>query len=327
LEFTAGFTPPDYIIDGILQRRFLYSVTGQTGNGKTAWVLLVAYSIAEAVPLGTHETEQGRVCVLAGENPDDVRMRWIAMGERLKFTHATIPVDFIEGIFSLELIKAAVEARAAETSSEYSLIIVDSSAAYFPGDEENNNTQLGKHARTLRTLTTLPGGPCVIVTCHPTKNADPDRLLPRGGGAFVAEVDGNLVCMKRETTFEVHWHEKFRGPDFDPMPFHLEEMTAESLKHSKGRHIPSVMATAMSDAELADHRAQARADENKILRTLLAWKGKAPSLTELATAHGWQTRFMLPDKSRARHTVDRLIKAKLAKRDRDSDGGRRKSCP
>ena len=317
LQFTTAFTPPDYIIDNVLQRRFLYSLTAKTGDGKTAFALLIVYCVGTQTPLGIHETERGRCCILAGENPDDVRMRWIAMGEELKFDHTTIPVDFIEGVFPLGQIKAVIEKKAAETGSEYSLVVVDSSAAYFPGDEENNNAQLGRHARMLRTLTTLPGGPCVIVTCHPTKSADVERLLPRGGGAFVNEVDGNLVCVRRERTFEVHWHEKFRGPDFDPMPFKLQEITAEGLKDSKGRHIPSVMATAMSDQELASHREKAREDENKILRTLLNWEGKPPSLSDLATSNEWLDRLGLPNKSRARHTIDRLTRAKLVRRERE----------
>ena len=29
-EFVEGFTPPDYLIDGFLQRQFIYALTGQT---------------------------------------------------------------------------------------------------------------------------------------------------------------------------------------------------------------------------------------------------------------------------------------------------------
>ena len=47
-EFVAGFTPPDYLIAGLLQRRFLYSLTSPTGGGKTAIAILLAHwSIAE----------------------------------------------------------------------------------------------------------------------------------------------------------------------------------------------------------------------------------------------------------------------------------------
>src|SRR6266540_5755035 len=32
--FTADFVPPDYVVVGLLQRRFVYSCTGVTGDGK-----------------------------------------------------------------------------------------------------------------------------------------------------------------------------------------------------------------------------------------------------------------------------------------------------
>src|SRR5690606_19470506 len=35
-ELVRGFTPPDYDIDGVVQARFFYSLTGMTGTGKTA---------------------------------------------------------------------------------------------------------------------------------------------------------------------------------------------------------------------------------------------------------------------------------------------------
>ena len=43
-QFVAGFVPPDYIVDGLLQQGFLYSLTGATGAGKTCLTLRLAAS-------------------------------------------------------------------------------------------------------------------------------------------------------------------------------------------------------------------------------------------------------------------------------------------
>lgn len=45
-NFVAGFVPPDYLIDGLLQEAFFYSLTGATGAGKTAITLRLAASVA-----------------------------------------------------------------------------------------------------------------------------------------------------------------------------------------------------------------------------------------------------------------------------------------
>jgi hypothetical protein len=78
-EFTSNFTSPDYLIDGLLQRRYLYSLTGRTGSGKTAIGLLIAAQVGLGRPIGKYGVDHGRVLYFAGENPDDIRMRWIAM--------------------------------------------------------------------------------------------------------------------------------------------------------------------------------------------------------------------------------------------------------
>src|SRR6516164_9793441 len=100
-EFIKDFQPPDYLIDGILQRRFLYAFTGKTGSGKTAIVLHWAAMVALGRKIGEIETQQGRVVYFAGENPDDVRMRWIAMSQQFSFDANAIPVYFIPGRFKI----------------------------------------------------------------------------------------------------------------------------------------------------------------------------------------------------------------------------------
>ena len=195
-KFVEGFVPPDYVIFGLLQRRFLYSLTGKTGAGKTAILLLIAAHVAEARKIIDRDVEQGRVLYLAGENADDVRMRWIALAQQMGFDLDTIDVHFIPGVFKISEMRDRIRAEIKQIGP-VSLIIVDTAAAYFEGDDENYNTQFGDHARrTLRPLTTMPGEPCVIVACHPVKNASDDNLIPRGGGAFLNEMDGNLTAAK-----------------------------------------------------------------------------------------------------------------------------------
>ena len=182
-EFVSGFVPPDCVLQGVLQRRFLYGFTGKTGSGKTAILLLLAAHVGLCKPIGDRSVEPGRVLYFAGENPDDVRMRWIAMAQQLGFELDEIPVHFIPGVFKLSQMFKRIRAEV-ERIGPVSLIIVDTSAAFFEGDEENSNVQLGHHARRLRSLISMPGEPCVIAACHPVKNALDDNLIPRGGGPF-----------------------------------------------------------------------------------------------------------------------------------------------
>jgi hypothetical protein len=306
-EFIRGFTPPDYHLDGVSQKGFLYSTTAMTGTGKTAVLLLLAALTMLGKPLGDREIEKGRVVYFAGENPDDVRMRWIAMSHHLDFDPDCVDVHFIAGAFGVaemfERIKTDVE-----TIGGADMIVVDTSAAYFNGDDENSNTQLGAHARNLRALTTLSGKPVVYAACHPVKNPDPSNLLPRGGGAFIAEVDGNLTLNKGETV-KLHWQGKHRGPDFDPIHFELKTVTVPSLVDSKGRPVPTVMAEALTKVETAKRADKARSDDDDVL--LAIDQSKGASLAELAESVHWHMPNGDPDKGRVRRAKDRLYKKKL----------------
>jgi hypothetical protein len=309
-EFVRGFVPPDYLLDGILQRRFIYSLTAQTGHGKTAVALLIARLIGGSdakAGLGPHPAEKGQVVYFAGENPDDLRARVI--GDAALHDDPKARIWFIPGTFSIEVMRAKIEAEINRLGG-VDLIIVDTSAAYFNGKDELSNTEMGAHARMLRTLTTLPGGPCVLVLCHPIKHAtEPAQLLPRGGGAFLAEVDGNLTLWKHDgVMLNLHHSDKLRGPGFEPISLRLETVTTDRLTDKKGRLIPTVRAVWVSDAESQRETEGARRDEDALLRAMLI---PERSIADLATACGWQTSSGEPYKSKVQRTLKRLEKDKL----------------
>jgi AAA domain len=307
-EFVRDFTPPDYHIDGVAQAGFLYSTTAMTGTGKTAWLLQVSAQTMLGGKLGDRDVRKGRVIYFVGENPDDVRMRWIAMSHAMGFDPGEADVYFMLGAFSIPEMFFRIK-KDVERLGGAEMIVIDTSAAYFQGDDDNSNTQLGNHARDLRQLTTLPGRPVVFVASHPIKNADTSNLLPRGGGAFLNEVDGNLTLVKKAGLVEFHWQGKFRGPDFEPIYFALKPVTTPALMDSKGRLIPSVMAECVDSGEVKERARDARDDADSVLLKI----DLAPhqSLADIAESLGWKTASGEPDKERARRACDRLEKAKL----------------
>ena len=75
-----------------------------------------------------------------------------------------------------------------------------------------------------------------MALCHPTKGASRSNLLPRGGGAFLNEFDGNLVLWSHalgEVT-ELHWCGKIRGPDFSRLGYRLRQVPPDSPTRRAG---------------------------------------------------------------------------------------------
>ena len=314
-EFVAGLSPPDYLIEGLLQRRFFYSLTAPTGTGKTCIALRIAAHVALGKPLAGREVQKGKVLFIAGENPDDVCMRWIKLSEEMGIDQSSIGVIWRAGGLKLSAvdIRRQIDAETA-VHGPFALIIIDTSAAFFEGNDENSNVEMGRHARMLRSFVDIAGGPTVLVTSHPTKNANADNLLPRGGGAFLAEVDGNLVCSKQSgsNVVDVHWHGKFRGPDFQPIGFEITPGTTDRLKDSKGRPIWTVTARPISETEreAADEAGKDRQDE------LLAVMQRTPglSLNELARQLGWTYQNGDPNKTLVNRTMQALGSRGLVKK-------------
>lgn len=311
-EFLAKWRAPDFIVDGVLQRGYLYSFCGKTGHGKTAVALLLAVGVAAGIPFAGHEVARGRVVYLAGENPDDVRTRLLIMGEVLGIDVAALDLHFVDGAFDLAASLDALTETITRIGGAQ-LVIVDTAAAHFRGDDENSNTELGGFARELRRICTMDGAPAVVVPAHPIKHASAKAdLLPRGGGAFIAEVDGNLTCFSGDDgeTAEVHWTGKIRGPSFEPFALRLEKRASALLKDAKGRPVRSVVAVPMTEDDLAKVQGAHVSEQDHLLETMLHYpKG---SLADWCDRMGWLDANRAPLKSKIHRRVRELVEVKLA---------------
>jgi hypothetical protein len=315
--FIRGFVPPDYLVVGILVRRYLYSMTGRTGSGKTSKALLLTACVALGIPYSGHKTKPTRVLYAAAENPTDVRMRWIALAAEMGFDPETIEVYFTDTRFSLSTMLETLRAEAEQAGGDFGLVVVDTSPAFFEGDNENDRAQMARHAQLLRRIIdVIPGGPCVVANCHPPKNITDDDLLPAGGGTFLNEIDGNLTSTKiNDVVTELHWAGKFRGPEFAPLSFKLKTVTHPDLKDSDGNLLPTVICEHLSEQGQEEIETAARQDEDAVLE--LIREHPNISLSHIASLMGWHTFGGKPNKSRAQRRVNALVKAKLVKKTRD----------
>jgi hypothetical protein len=311
--FVASYQPLDYLWDGILQRGFLYNLTGQTGAGKTAFALRFMAHVALGRPFGGRDVEKGKVLMLAGENPDDVKMRWIALSEQVGFVIDEIPVMFRPGLFSIKSELHSLKARV-HALGGLALVVVDTENAYFTCDfgEENDNPQRGAWGRILRDLTTLPGRPTVLALGHPVKGATTENLLPRGGGAYLAEIDGNLTASAQNNVGQIYWQVKFRGPDFEPVPFELVEVSSPRLVTVKDRSMPTVIARPLSDSEHEERVQAGNNDLQRLLAAMLTHEGA--SMSALAEALSWRSRKSgAPQKSKVQKLLGKLQRQSLAR--------------
>lgn len=315
-EFAALCAPLEQLVDGVIPRGRLLSLTGLTGHAKTAVATAIQLPVAASRHFAGREVEGGTVLVLCGENPEDYAMRLLATAQHGRFTQADMNrILVVPEVFSLDERCLDIDAIG-EMHGPFALVVVDTSAAYNMGSDENDNLQARRHAAMFRELCTLPGNPTVLVLCHPTKGATRDNLLPRGGGAFLNEVDGNLTCWKDEAgVITLHWAGKFRGPTFDPIRLELQPWELKGVQDSKGRPVQSVVAVPVADERAEQLQAKELDEENRLL--LAMWKKPGGSIRELAMQAGMTSGMGTPRTSSVSRLLDTLSRHSLAEQTRD----------
>jgi hypothetical protein len=320
-RFLADLKPADYLVRGMLRRGWLYSCTALTGTGKTAFSLLLAKLVAQnerPVFFGPHEVKKGRVLCMAGENSDDVRERLVVdLDNSAGVTVADDAINFLPFIFNIDAAYAGLKSEA-ERVGGVDLVIVDTTAAYFTafGKDENSNDEAGPWARILRGLTAIRNNPTVLALAHPTKHvSEPAQLLPRGGGAFLNEIDGNLTLWgDRETRLITLSHNKIRGAEFDSIILRTEVRTSPRVKDSDGILAATVRAVVVGDEEQEIVRKDSRASSDAVMVAMRQHAGA--SQAELAKVCGWFVGGKEPAKARVRRSQVALKEARLAANDR-----------
>jgi hypothetical protein len=305
-------TPFEWVVDGLIQRGCLYAMTAVTNHGKTAIGLLMAMCVASAQRFAGREVVRGKVLILCGENPDGFRTRLRATMQALDLDREDVAglVTVLPHALPLREYVEQIKEEG-ERFGEFALVLVDTSVSYFTGDSEDDNLQARSHAWDLRELAALPGHPAVIANCHPTKSANKDTLVPRGGGAFTNEIDTNLTVWSDGETAHLHWHLKKRGPDFDPIPFEFHGKSMEE----HGQKVPTVVALPITDERAHALKKGRNQDEDRLLYAMLHHPDS--NFADWATACGWNGERA---KSKVHRVMARLLEDKLVEKSRKGFG-------
>lgn len=312
VDWLDDSVPFEWVVDGLIQRGSLYALTAVTNHGKTAIGLLMAMCVASAKRFADREVVRGKVLILCGENPDGFRTRLRATMQALDLDREDVAglVTVLPHALQLRDYVEQIKEEGARFG-EFALVLVDTSVSYFTGDSEDDNLQARSHAWDLRALAELPGHPAVIANCHPTKSANKDTLVPRGGGAFTNEIDTNLTVWSDGETAHLHWHLKKRGPDFDPIPFEFHGKSMEE----HGQKVPTVVALPITDERAHALKRGRNQDEDRLLFAMLHHPDS--NFADWATACGWNGERA---KSKVHRVMARLLEDRLVSKTRKGFG-------
>ena len=294
-EFLADLEPLEYLIDGILPTGVVYSLTGYPGHGKTTLALQFGLSVALGERFADRDVQHGDVLFLAGENPYNLKWQYAAALAARGVTSAE-RMHFVEGHFSISAMIETLKAKMDELQ-DLKLVVIDSLQAFFEGEDDNANIKMVEAARQFREIGTIGSRPGVVVIAHPAgKEPKKDNLVPRGGGAFLAEIDGNLtVWCPGEDMQHLHHSPKFRGAGFDTIEF---IMATHEFDHLTDTHGTPLKLKVSRPALLIEQVTRADRHDDQ-MRSLL---------TELSASPRMSIREIQSRTGISKSTVQRLIK-------------------
>jgi len=173
LVFEAGAVEPEYIIGGLLVKGTVNALTGESGSGKSTFVLdWIRQAIQRGIP----------VVVLDRENP-----RHTVLGRLNRMGVPDVPlVRFWGGWCKEEAVQpgSSIVRNWAKGSDPKPLIIVDSYIAFLDGDE--NDAALCR--RWFTQVRGLANMGCTVVILHHTGKSESSKDY-RGSSDFRAAVD------------------------------------------------------------------------------------------------------------------------------------------
>ena len=186
-------TPASWIVKGVVPQAGLAVVFGESGSGKTFFVLDLIAAVARGTPWRGRKVTQGRVVYICAEGEAGFRNRLQAYCE---FTGSTdLPIGVVPDAPNI-LEKGDVRdlVAAVKAFGPTSIVVMDTFAQVMPGANENSGEDVGRalaHCRALHRAT----GALVVLVHHAGKDSSKGA---RGWSGLRAAADAEIEISRSD---------------------------------------------------------------------------------------------------------------------------------
>ena len=216
----TDLTPPEYVIDEVLQRRGLSLIFGPSGSGKTHVALSLATTIAgSGADWFGHSVEHpGLVVFLAGEGHFGLRIRLALLSQKAGEAPHMITSDAGTDMSDPRAV-AALIGQLKALDEPIRAVFVDTLNRNFGGGDENSTQDMTRFvagcSKVVEELDTM----CVVV--HHTGLSEKTR--PRGSSVLFAAMDQAYGVAMNNGFIELYNTKQKEGPQIDSLNFRLIE--------------------------------------------------------------------------------------------------------
>lgn len=166
--FAAG-EAAGWIIKSVLLQAGLCVLFGESGSGKSFFVLDQVLAIARGIPWRGHKVQQGSVVYIAAEGAGGFRRRLTAYAQHHSIDLASVPLMVIADVPNLLQGDDKLLAERINAAGGASVIVIDTLAQTTAGANENAGEDMGRviaHCQRLHRVT----GALVILVHHAGKD-------------------------------------------------------------------------------------------------------------------------------------------------------------
>lgn len=165
------------LVEGLIPERSIVCLAGESGDGKTWWALMIAYSVATAVPVWGRAVTPGPVLYCDGEDGDEMAKRTAAM--EAYFGNDDPEVHFLQETLDLADPVVVAEFIRANEGTPWSLVVLDTYFAHTSVADDNQAGAFKVPSESLKRIRDAFGC-AVLVLEHAVK---PDKEGKRSRGA------------------------------------------------------------------------------------------------------------------------------------------------
>lgn len=219
-EFARG-EAPTWIVKGVLPAAELGVVYGESGSGKSFWVLDLAMAIARGLEWRGHRVRQGPVVMIAAEGSAGMRYRAVAYAERHGMSLSDVPMHVIAGQPRFLEAEDIRELAAEVAALRAALIVVDTLSRVLAGADENSNEDMGRVVANCAALHRATGA-LVLLVHHSGKDA---ARGARGWSGLRAAADVEIELVRNGETRIASVTKQKDGEDGAQFAFRLVTVT------------------------------------------------------------------------------------------------------
>jgi phage/plasmid primase-like uncharacterized protein len=239
-DMITDLSPPSFIIDEIIPDFGFGMIHGQSGHGKTFYVMDMAYHIATGMDWHGKKTEGGHVVYLAGEGHHSLKYRLIGLkqkhGQSLSRLHVSQSGCNLNTPEGLELARTAINATIETTGESPKIIFVDTLHRFLEGDENSS-----KDAKTMIDACDklkYEFGCTVILVHHTGLNSD-DRA--RGSSSWKGAMDFEYNIKKSGNILTQYCKKMKDSEEHKPIVFKLNCVDLIGINHKTGKPVTTLI--------------------------------------------------------------------------------------